>query len=100
MIYYNMTANVAATEQSAWLEWVKESYIKSMMATGLFDKYKILKIHQSDPETVSFAMQFRCATPDHFSEFEQNYMEYLNGRLSENFYTSAVYFDTVLELVE
>lgn len=100
MIYYNMTANVVAAEQPEWLEWIKGDYIKSMMATGLFDKYKILKILQADPESVSYALQFKCATPEHFREFESNHMESINGRLSARFYTPAVYFDTVLELVE
>ncbi|OYU83447.1 MAG: hypothetical protein CFE24_11350 [Flavobacterium sp. BFFFF2] len=74
MIYYNVTINIDQTVEQTWLSWMQNKHIAEVLATGLFQQARMVKIKtdQADGST-SYAVQY---TADSMDDLDQYYREH------------------------
>ncbi|MCU0451933.1 MAG: DUF4286 family protein [Bernardetiaceae bacterium] len=99
MLIYNVTCNVEKDAHEKWMAWIKQTYLRSVMATGCFSGYRLLKL-LGDDEGVTYAFQFNCPHIDKFLHFQAQHKPALMHDLAERFNQQAFYFETLLEEVE
>jgi hypothetical protein len=71
MFVYNITTKIAWDIADEWLDWLREQYIPGIMATNLFDEFKVFRLlDQEDHEGPTYTLQF-------FTTDEDRYLLYL-----------------------
>jgi hypothetical protein len=78
MIIYNVTIQIEENAELAWLQWMQDSHIPDMMATGCFTRVAMLRLLLQEGETAegTYAIQY-------FSNSMEDYERYLRGHASE-----------------
>ncbi len=73
MFIYNVTVNIEETEQKEWLNWMKETHIPAMLATGKFSQAKMSRVLiNEEMGGVTYAVQY---TTDSYETLEKYYKE-------------------------
>jgi len=71
---YNLTTKINWAVAEEWLIWEKEEHIPEIMATKLFDDYKIYRLsEQDDPEGPTFIIQYFTSTEDRYKKYIDKY---------------------------
>lgn len=71
MIVYNITVKVNWNILEEWLAWELDEDIPAVLATGLFDDYKLFRLlEQDETEGPTFVVQY-------FTGSLENYQQYL-----------------------
>ena len=76
MFIYNITIKVNNSIEEEWMAWQMEEHVPGIMATNLFDKFKIFRLlEQDDSEGQTFVFQY-------YTEHRKNYEQYINEHAS------------------
>ncbi len=100
MLVYNETFIVDETIIDEWLIWLKTNHIAAIMATGVFDSYKILTVLDSPNEGVTYCFQYHTDTVERYSDFYYKHMEQIHKTHNQAFDGRAVLFHTLMETVD
>ena len=98
-LLYNITMNVENNIEDQWLEWMKTEHLSRVMETGHFVDYKFFRIFSSEPEGVSYSIQFFANTMKDVQLFEGTKAPSIDADLSAKFGSKVVFFKTLLEEV-
>ncbi len=100
MFLYNVTVGIDKEIEQDWLAWVKEKYIPTVLATGMFIESKIYRVTTHDDEhSVSYSIQFFASQIEQVVKYLD---EQTNGIIEEHrlrFKDRHVVFNTLLEEV-
>lgn len=100
MILYNVTVNVDRSVATEWLQWMKEVHIPEVMATGLFDHYRLMKLHNEvEGEGDTFAIMYYLPSLDHYNTYELNHASALREKHTARYKDKFVAFRSLLEEV-
>ncbi len=73
MFIYNVTVNIDETKQQEWLNWMKETHIPAMLATGKFTQAKMSRVLiNEEMGGVTYSIQY---TTDSYETLEKYYKE-------------------------
>jgi hypothetical protein len=98
MLVYTITVNVESSVAEEWLVWMKENFLKPIVATDIFEKYHAFKVlHDSDGDTYTF--QFFCKNILQYKKFQDEHKNDILHALMNSFPGKVVYFNTMLEEV-
>jgi hypothetical protein len=99
MIIYNVTLYIEPAILSEYLNWLKNEHIPRVMATNLFEKYRILKVlTELDGEVESYAVQYELPTMAHFERYEKEFAPALRAETVEKFGEQVTAFRTLLQV--
>lgn len=77
MIIYNVTVKVEASIANAWLQWLLNEHIPSIMQTNCFVDYKVVRLLEvDDSEGPTYAIQY-------FAESKADYNRYIEIHASK-----------------
>ena len=99
MYIYNITTNIEESVHDSWLEWMKETYIPAMIATGKFTK-ALMTLVQVDEEMggITYAEQYTAKSQADIQAFlkeDESKFELLNAK----FQGKLVYFGTEMKII-
>ena len=70
MILYNVTNHVAPEIESQWLEWLNETHLPEMMATGVFTSALVLRFYNGfEAAETAYAIQYSANNHDDLDRF-------------------------------
>ena len=100
MYIYNVTTNIENAVHDQWLQWMKETHIPDMLATGKFLSAKMCKVLvEEEMGGMTYSVQFTTAN----KETLQSYYDQDASRVREDalkrFPNQFVSFRTELEVV-
>lgn len=73
MILYNVTVNIHESVQDQWLQWMQQTQIPAILATGKFSSAKIVKVLiEEEMGGTTYSIQF---TTDSKATLEKYYTE-------------------------
>ena len=99
MIIYNVTFYIEPAILSEYLNWLKYEHIPRVMATNLFEKYRVLKVLQAmDSETETYAVQYELLSMSHFERYEKEFAPALRAETVEKFGEQVMAFRTSSEV--
>ncbi|SRR5690554_121836 len=99
MYIYNITTNIEESVHDSWLEWMKETYIPAMIATGKFVKALMTQV-QVDEEMggITYAVQYTAKSQEDIQAFLKE-DEAKFDSLNAKFQGKLVYFGTEMKII-
>ncbi|RZK49978.1 MAG: DUF4286 family protein [Pedobacter sp.] len=99
MLLYNVTVFVEESIAEEWLNWMQTSHIPEVMAVGLFENFRILKVLDSPNEGFTFCMQYEVASKANYDEYQTVYAPALQAQTAAKFGEKAIAYRTLMEIV-
>jgi len=100
MIVYNITTKLNWLIVDEWLKWQKEEYIPEIMATELFDNYKIYRIlEQDDHDGPTYIIQFFTSTEERYKRHIEKFAPLLRRKALAKWGDQFIAHRTVMQLV-
>lgn len=99
MLLYNVTFIIEDTAEQAWLQWMQETHIPEVLATGLFVSNRLLKVLDSPNEGVTYCSQFVAQSIDDYDLYQQDFDSALTLDLGTKFKDKFVSFRTLMEYI-
>ncbi|TCD12602.1 DUF4286 family protein [Pedobacter frigidisoli] len=99
MLLYNVTLILDDTAAEEWLQWMQETHIPEVMATGMFVSHRLLKVIDSPNEGVTYCAQYVAETMENYTEYQDVYAPNLQADLNERFKNRFVAYRTLMEFV-
>jgi hypothetical protein len=100
MIVYNSTVKVDAAIAADWLQWLQQEQAPQMLATGLFSKFQVLQLLQTeDSDGPTYAVQFYAASLGDFENYLAHHAEHFRQQTAERWGGDFIAFNTVMEVI-
>ena len=100
MIIYNETFIIDDGVNKEWLNWMQTVHIPAVMATGLFNSYRILNVMDSPNEGATYCIQYHADTIENYYQFKDKHRQYLQDAHSKQFENKFVLFDTLMQTID
>ena len=99
MIIYNVTIQVDEGIAVEWLSWLRQEHIPDVMASGCFVKYQLVKILNTDPGSVSYAVQYYADNQQQLDLYLEEHAPGLRKKALDRWPDRFVAFRTIMEVV-
>lgn len=100
MLVYNITTNVQPAIHAAWLSWFKEKHIPEIMATGLFERYSLMKILDTDDaEGHTYALQLFSINRENYEAYLRHHAPQLRENTFKTWGDAVISFRTTMEVI-
>lgn len=100
MYIYNVTINVEDSIREAWLQWLRETHIPEMLATGKFSDARVCRVVVAE-ETggTTFAVQYKAHSQEALKAYYREDAARLRADSLERFGDKCLAFRTELEIL-
>ncbi len=99
MIIYNVTVNIENDVREEWLQWMKETHIPDVMATGYFLENKICKVLVDEEQGTTYSIQYTCRNMADYQEYQTTHAPQLQKAVKDKYADKFVAFRTLLEVL-
>jgi gamma-glutamylcyclotransferase (GGCT)/AIG2-like uncharacterized protein YtfP len=100
MYIYNVTINIDESVHDPWLQWMRDTHIPDMLATGKFTEAKMCRVMvEEEMGGITYSVQYSCLSKDLLAQYYAEDAERLREDGMRRFEGKFVAFRTELELV-
>lgn len=100
MYIYNVTINIESSIRDTWLEWMQQTHIPAMLATGKFSDARICRVMvEEETGGSTYAVQYRTESREQMERYYCEDAERLRQDSQNRFGDRAVAFRTELEII-
>lgn len=100
MYIYNVTINIEESVHDEWLDWMQETHIPDMLATGKFTQAKMCKVLvKEESGGITYAVQYTTASKEVLGQYYEEDAERLRRDGLTRFADKFVAFRTELEII-
>lgn len=101
MIIYNVTTKVDNSIATDWLQWMKETHIPEVIATGCFSKYHIMRlIEVDDTDGPTYAIQYTAESKALYNRYISEFAPELRQKTLQQWGNKVIAFRSVLQMVD
>lgn len=99
-LIYNVTVNIDHSVHDEWLQWMKETHIPEVMATGCFLESRFSKIVSDDEQGgVTYSVQYLLANEKDFDLYQKDFAPKLQQEHASKYAGKFAAFRTMLSMV-
>src|SRR5579863_10669940 len=100
MIVYNITCKVRWEILEDWLSWQLEEQVPAILATGLFDDYRLYRLlEQDEEEGPTYVIQFLTSSRERYARFTSQFEPDLKQAGWDKWGDAFIAFRTLMESV-
>jgi len=99
MLLYNVTLIIDDSAAEEWLQWMQETHIPEVMATGMFVSNRLLKVIDSPNEGVTYCSQYVAQSMEDYETYQQQYAPAIQEELNNRFKNRLVAFRTLMKYI-
>ena len=100
MIVYNITTKILPQIKEQWLHWQINEHIPEIMATGLFDEYKVYRLmEQDESEGLTFTVQYFTSSWQRYQQYVDTCSASMRKKAVVKWRNQCIAFRTVMQLV-
>lgn len=100
MIYYNVSIHIEPEIEEQWLQWMRETHIPAMMATGCFSAHLFTRLREPVQDgTISYIVQYLAESDDQLQRYYDEYAAHMRSDGSQRFGDKFLIFRSVTESV-
>lgn len=100
MIIYNVTTNIHESVHDQWLQWMKETHIPDVLATGKFTSAKLVRVLvEEEMGGKTYAVQFFTDSKETLKKYYEEDAPKLREEVNQLFGDLALSFRTELEMI-
>jgi hypothetical protein len=101
MIIYNVTVKVDGSIAGAWLQWLLNEHIPSMMDTNCFVDYKVVRLLEvDDTEGPTYAIQYSAESKADYNRYISIHSSKMQKLSFEKWGDRFIAFRSVMEVVK
>lgn len=100
MVVYNVTISLDVNVAEDWLNWMRETHVPDVMATGHFRDSKICRVHGEEEGGVTYAIMYTAISQEDLDTYEENHSPRLQAEHTEKFAGKFASFRTLLSVVQ
>lgn len=101
MFIYNITINVDESIHGEWLNWMKETHIPDILATGKFQKALLTEVMvKEELGGITYSVQFTCETKEKLENFLAKDEQKIQGKMWESFRNKFGTFTTLMKIIK
>jgi hypothetical protein len=100
MILYNVTVSIDQSVHQDWLQWMRETHIPEVLATGCFLESRLSRIQGEEEGGVTFSVMYLAPSQEKYDEYQQVYAPKLQADHTSHYIGKFATFRTVLQVVE
>lgn len=100
MIIYNVTINVDETIHDEWMEWMKNKHIDEVVATGCFQKARMVKVLvEEEMGGITYSVQYFAPNREMLERYKTEFAPKLKQEGLKLFADKVLTFRTELEVI-
>lgn len=99
MFLYNVTLILEESAAAEWLQWMQETHIPQVMATGMFVSNRLLKVVDSPNEGVTYCAQYVADSLENYNQYQEVYAPALQAELNERYKNRFVAYRSLMEFI-
>lgn len=100
MLLYNVTVILEDSAAGEWLQWMQETHIPQVMATGKFVSNRLLKVLDSPNEGQTFCAQYVVEDLASYEAYKATHSTALQADMQARFENRFVAFRTLMQYVD
>ena len=101
MIIYNVTVKIELEVHNDWLQWMQDVHIPDVMATGLFEKYRLCRVMEEDQrDGITYAIQYFCESMSVYFQYQREFAPALQKEHTARYRDRYVAFRTLMKVVD
>jgi len=101
MLIFNTTYLVSDQAHDKWLLWVRKQHIPFMLEFESFSHPQVAKVIASEEQDgISYSVQFHVPDMETLMLWKEHFGIAFQENCAQQFGNEAIYFSTVLEIVE
>jgi len=100
MYLYNVTLILEDAAAQEWLQWMQETHIPQVMATGMFVSNRLLKVVDSPNEGVTYCAQYVVDSLENYNQYQEVFAPALQAELNERYKNRFVAYRSLMEFVQ
>jgi uncharacterized protein DUF4286 len=101
MIVYNITIKVDPSIADEWLAWQRQEHIPEIMASELFDEYKMFRLlEQNEEEGITFTVQYFTSSKERYQKYISVFAPALREKAFAKWGNQFTGFRTIMEAVK
>jgi len=101
MYIYNVTINIDESKHEEWLNWMKETHIPAMLATGKFTQAKMSRVLiNEEMGGITYSIQYRAKSREDLNNYYQFDADKLKRDGLLKFGDKTLAFRTELEIID
>jgi hypothetical protein len=99
MFVYNISFQIDASIESAWLNWIKQSFIPSCLSTACFVEHQLYQLDLAADQPPTFTLQLFSKAAPQLAEFQEKHAETLLFSVTEQWGEQCFHFNTSMKIV-
>ena len=99
MFVSNISFQVDPSIETAWLTWVKQSFIPSCLSTNCFVQHQLYQLDLAADQPPTFTLQLFSDEANQLAEFQAKYAETLLFSVTEQWGEQCFHFNTSMKIV-
>jgi hypothetical protein len=100
MFIYNITTQVSWNIHDQWKQWMQQTHLPAVIATGCFEKYQMVRLLEVDEtEGPTYAIQFYILSKAQYNRFTQIHAPAINKESADKWGNDFVTFSTLMQIV-
>lgn len=100
MIIYNVTVKLETAIHEPWLQWMQETHIPEVVATGCFTHAVILRLLEiDDSEGPTYAVQYHAESKALYNRYIEKFAGEMRQRAFEKWGNRFIAFRSAMQVV-
>jgi hypothetical protein len=99
MILYNITVIIDESISDQWLDWIQNDHLPEIMATELFESFRLLKVLDSPNEGVTYCIQLIVENEEKYGRYLRKFEPQFRSQHINKFGNSLVIFPSAMEFI-
>lgn len=99
MYLYNVTLILDENAAHEWLQWMANTHIPAVMATGMFVSNRLLKVIDSPNEGVTYCAQYVVENLADYNRYQNDFAPALQESLNQKFKNRFVAYRSLMEFI-
>lgn len=97
MIIYNVTSIIEEDIHQEYVQYMKETHMPKVMASGKFTESLLLRLTEPVTEGITYCAQYITDDASKLADYRQNYLPKIQHDIETKFANKLVSFRSVLE---
>ena len=99
MFVSNISFQVEPAIETAWLDWVKNSFIPSCLSTDCFVHHQLFQLDLAADQPPTFTLQLFSNAPEQLTEFQEKHADELLKGITKQWGEQCFHFNTSMRIV-
>lgn len=101
MYTYNVTIKIEKEIRQAWLDWMQNTHLAEVLASGMFTSSSLHELLEpEDEEGFTFVAQYQCESLENYTNYCNNFAPTLRQKGFNLFGNKFIAFRSLLQTIQ